>query len=107
MLLPAPRLRAETIEMIENKMGISKGSIKNIIITSEFRLLVSIPQASFRSINTVDDVDSEVFLLVDANLRAMARPTTPPPMTYSFSYSVFIPWKSKNSIYACCLQNCE
>lgn len=44
--------------------------------TSEFRLLVSIPTAEFRSTSTTD-VSSRA-----AKRRAIAIPTTPPPITY-------------------------
>jgi hypothetical protein len=54
--------------------GMGEGEL---VCTSELRLLVSVPGASCRSRRMVDVFGRE------ASWRATARPTTPPPMTYT------------------------
>jgi len=48
---------------------------KGRIYTSEFRLLVSVPTLPWRSISTVDTPS------LSWSFRAIAKPTTPPPIT--------------------------
>ena len=69
----------------DSSMDDLKGSISSsrlyslcAVLTSELRLLVSVPTEPCRSMSRVD-VPSR-----SASLRAIARPTAPAPMTYTF-----------------------
>lgn len=58
-------------------------------MTSELRELVSVPMASWRSMRTVEDEGR-----CCASCRAMARPTTPPPMTCFRVSKLGLKWSS-------------